>query len=164
MTIVEFLTVFKYVKSFTTSDFIHKRDIFYIIPFQISVFQVYIKYDCTISPMNINNVYIVRNVFIQCLLTSLQLLFFAQVPLGFSAPLEDLPPVPHMACCTLENLYLLMGRELEDLEEVPPGNVLGKAVLCHLERAASMWHKLSEIFEGNNCDLSFSLAVFFWRP
>ncbi|XP_055411913.1 elongation factor-like GTPase 1 isoform X2 [Bubalus kerabau] len=51
--------------------------------------------------------------------------FLQQVPLGFSAPLEDLPPVPHMACCTLENLYLLMGRELEGLEEVPPGNVLG---------------------------------------
>ncbi|KAH0509008.1 Elongation factor Tu GTP-binding domain-containing protein 1 [Microtus ochrogaster] len=51
--------------------------------------------------------------------------FLQRVPLGFSAPLEDLPPVPHMACCTLESLYLLMGRELEDLEEVPPGNVLG---------------------------------------
>ncbi|XP_037689122.1 elongation factor-like GTPase 1 isoform X1 [Choloepus didactylus] len=51
--------------------------------------------------------------------------FLQRVPLGFSAPLDDLPPVPHMACCTLENLYLLMGRELEDLEEVPPGNVLG---------------------------------------
>ncbi|XP_008842672.1 elongation factor-like GTPase 1 [Nannospalax galili] len=51
--------------------------------------------------------------------------FLQRVPLGFSAPLEDLPPVPHMACCTLENLYLLMGRELEELEEVPPGNVLG---------------------------------------
>ncbi|XP_006142720.1 elongation factor-like GTPase 1 isoform X2 [Tupaia chinensis] len=51
--------------------------------------------------------------------------FLQRVPQGFSAPLDDLPPVPHMACCTLENLYLLMGRELEDLEEVPPGNVLG---------------------------------------
>uniref|UniRef100_A0A8B9YVI2 Elongation factor-like GTPase 1 n=1 Tax=Buteo japonicus TaxID=224669 RepID=A0A8B9YVI2_9AVES len=38
---------------------------------------------------------------------------------------NDLPLVPHMTCCTLENLYLLMGRELEDLEEVPAGNVLG---------------------------------------
>ncbi|XP_006139317.2 elongation factor-like GTPase 1 [Pelodiscus sinensis] len=38
---------------------------------------------------------------------------------------DDLPTIPHMACCTLENLYLLMGRELEDLEEVPSGNVLG---------------------------------------
>ncbi|XP_073738281.1 elongation factor-like GTPase 1 isoform X3 [Callorhinus ursinus] len=51
--------------------------------------------------------------------------FLRRVPLGFSAPLDDLPPIPHMACCTLENLYLLMGRELEGLEEVPPGNVLG---------------------------------------
>lgn len=38
---------------------------------------------------------------------------------------DDLPSVPHMSCCTLENLYLLMGRELEELEEVPAGNVLG---------------------------------------
>ncbi|XP_043836105.1 elongation factor-like GTPase 1 [Dromiciops gliroides] len=51
--------------------------------------------------------------------------FLQRVPLGFSASSDDLPSVPHMACCTLENLYLLMGRELEDLQEVPPGNVLG---------------------------------------
>ncbi|KAJ8398303.1 hypothetical protein AAFF_G00428730 [Aldrovandia affinis] len=46
------------------------------------------------------------------------------LPEGCSA-VDDLPPVPHMACCTLESLYLLMGRELEELEEVPSGNVLG---------------------------------------
>nr|XP_045253334.1 elongation factor-like GTPase 1 isoform X4 [Macaca fascicularis] len=51
--------------------------------------------------------------------------FLRRVPLGFSAPPDGLPPVPHMAYCALENLYLLMGRELEYLEEVPPGNVLG---------------------------------------
>ncbi|KAM5291584.1 elongation factor-like GTPase 1 [Glossophaga mutica] len=51
--------------------------------------------------------------------------FLQRVPLGFSAPLDDLPAVPHMARCTLEHLYLLMGRELQDLEAVPPGNVLG---------------------------------------
>lgn len=51
--------------------------------------------------------------------------FLQRVPEGFSTSFEDLPTVPHMSCCTLENLYLLMGRELEDLEEVPPGNVLG---------------------------------------
>ncbi|KAK2107847.1 Elongation factor-like GTPase 1 [Saguinus oedipus] len=50
--------------------------------------------------------------------------FLRRVPLGFSAPPDDLPQVPHMAYCALENLYLLMGRELEYLEEVPPGNVL----------------------------------------
>ncbi|PKU45492.1 elongation factor tu gtp-binding domain-containing protein 1 [Limosa lapponica baueri] len=42
-----------------------------------------------------------------------------------SSATNDMPSVPHMSCCTLENLYLLMGRELEDLEEVPAGNVLG---------------------------------------
>lgn len=61
--------------------------------------------------------------------------FLQRVPQGFSAPLEDPPPVPHMACCTLENLYLLMGRELEDLEEVPPGNVLGRVLLSPALRA-----------------------------
>ncbi|XP_074862728.1 elongation factor-like GTPase 1 [Carettochelys insculpta] len=47
-----------------------------------------------------------------------------KLPSGCAAA-DDLPSIPHMACCTLENLYLLMGRELEDLEEVPSGNVLG---------------------------------------
>ena len=31
----------------------------------------------------------------------------------------------HAAMFTVEDLYLLMGRELEALESVPPGNVLG---------------------------------------
>ncbi|XP_062868569.1 elongation factor-like GTPase 1 [Trichomycterus rosablanca] len=38
---------------------------------------------------------------------------------------DSAPSVPHMACCTLDRLYLLMGRELEELDEVPAGNVLG---------------------------------------
>ncbi|XP_034536573.1 elongation factor-like GTPase 1 [Notolabrus celidotus] len=33
--------------------------------------------------------------------------------------------VPHLSCCSVESLYLLMGRELEELKEVPAGNVLG---------------------------------------
>ncbi|KAM5170895.1 elongation factor-like GTPase 1 isoform 2-T3 [Mantella aurantiaca] len=37
----------------------------------------------------------------------------------------DISAIPHMACCTLDNVYLLMGRELENLDEVPAGNVLG---------------------------------------
>ncbi|KAK6475081.1 elongation factor-like GTPase 1 [Huso huso] len=48
----------------------------------------------------------------------------AVLPVGCSAA-DDLPSIPHMACCTLEDLYLLMGRELEQLQEVPSGNVLG---------------------------------------
>ncbi|RXN03151.1 elongation factor-like GTPase 1 [Labeo rohita] len=37
---------------------------------------------------------------------------------------DALPSIAHMACCTVDNLYLLMGRELEELNEVPSGNVL----------------------------------------
>uniref|UniRef100_A0A667XDF5 Elongation factor-like 1 n=1 Tax=Myripristis murdjan TaxID=586833 RepID=A0A667XDF5_9TELE len=38
---------------------------------------------------------------------------------------DALPAVPHLSCCSMESLYLLMGRELEGLEEVPSGNILG---------------------------------------
>ncbi len=40
---------------------------------------------------------------------------------------DVLPSVPHMACCTVDSLYLLMGRELDELDEVPSGNVLGRS-------------------------------------
>ncbi|KAG7482249.1 elongation factor-like GTPase 1 [Solea senegalensis] len=33
--------------------------------------------------------------------------------------------VPYLSRCSMESIYLLMGRELEELEEVPAGNVLG---------------------------------------
>ncbi|XP_041917809.1 elongation factor-like GTPase 1 isoform X1 [Alosa sapidissima] len=46
------------------------------------------------------------------------------LPEGSSAA-DPLPAVPHLACCSLDSLYLLMGRELEELEQVPSGNVLG---------------------------------------
>lgn len=38
---------------------------------------------------------------------------------------SSLPAVPHLSVCSLDSLYLLMGRELEALEQVPAGNVLG---------------------------------------
>ncbi|XP_054878395.1 elongation factor-like GTPase 1 isoform X2 [Poeciliopsis prolifica] len=38
---------------------------------------------------------------------------------------DCIPEVPHLSCCTVENLYLQMGRELEELEEIPAGNVMG---------------------------------------
>ena len=91
------------------------------------------------------------------------------MPLGFSAPLEDLPPLPHMACRMLENLYLLMGRELEDLEEVPPGNVLDRVVLCVTsvlcsETRPEMSPRAREISEGNDLDLIlvFLFIYLFW--
>lgn len=83
------------------------------------------------------------------------------MPLGFAAPLDDLPPVPHLARCSLDHLYLLMGRELEALEEVPPGNVLGMAVLRSVLGAYLLPHTFSDIFEGNDFDVSFSLIIFF---
>lgn len=47
-----------------------------------------------------------------------------KLPEGCSAS-TSVPEVPHLSCCTLGSLYLLMGRELDELEEVPSGNVLG---------------------------------------
>ncbi|XP_061671546.1 elongation factor-like GTPase 1 isoform X2 [Syngnathoides biaculeatus] len=38
---------------------------------------------------------------------------------------DTFPEVPHLSCCSIENVYLIMGRELEELEQVPSGNVLG---------------------------------------
>lgn len=106
-----------------------KWDLYFITPFQMFLFQVYMKCCYTVCYCWIKiTLQIPINASI-CLLTCLQSFFFAQVPLGFSAPPDDLPPVPHMAYCALENLYLLMGRELEYLEEVPPGNVLGRVML-----------------------------------
>uniref|UniRef100_A0A8C2YVW1 Elongation factor-like 1 n=1 Tax=Cyclopterus lumpus TaxID=8103 RepID=A0A8C2YVW1_CYCLU len=48
----------------------------------------------------------------------------SMLPEGVSAS-GCVSEVPHLSCCTMESLYLLMGRELEELEEVPVGNVLG---------------------------------------
>ena len=130
------------------------------------------KCDCPILLMNQSNfVGINPNLFSFDIswLSFCSFFFFAQVPLGFSVPLEDLPPLPHMACCTLENLYLLMGRELEDLEEVPPGNMLGRVVLCvtsvlRSKTRPDMSPKAREISEGNDLDLIlvFLFIYLFW--
>ncbi|XP_070829339.1 elongation factor-like GTPase 1 [Chaetodon trifascialis] len=48
----------------------------------------------------------------------------SMLPEGCSAS-DCVPEVPHLSCCSMESLYLLMGRELEELEEVPAGNILG---------------------------------------
>ncbi|KAK2919595.1 hypothetical protein Q8A73_001799 [Channa argus] len=46
------------------------------------------------------------------------------LPEGCSAS-DCVPEVPYLSCCSMESIYLLMGRELEELDEVPAGNVLG---------------------------------------
>lgn len=48
----------------------------------------------------------------------------SMLPEGVSAS-DCVSSVPHLSCCSLEQLYLLMGRELEELGDVPAGNVLG---------------------------------------
>ena len=42
-----------------------------------------------------------------------------------SATLEDLEAGHHITVVTVKNLYLFMGRELETLDCMPAGNVLG---------------------------------------
>ncbi|XP_033962713.1 elongation factor-like GTPase 1 [Pseudochaenichthys georgianus] len=48
----------------------------------------------------------------------------SMLPVGCMAS-DCVPEVPHMSCCSMESLYLLMGRDLEELQQVPAGNVLG---------------------------------------
>lgn len=70
--------------------------------------------------------------------------------------------MPHLACCTLDKLYLLMGRELEDLEEVPPGNVLGRVMLGSAFTSAAAYSRgLREPCEGTSFDLVFALMPLF---
>ncbi len=61
-----------------------------------------------------------------------------QLPEGCSAS-DCALEVPHLSCCSMERLYLLMGRELEELEEVPAGNVLGKYVCFFFLVIALLW-------------------------
>ena len=46
-----------------------------------------------------------------------------------SLTLKDLKSGQHITKVKIDQLYLLMGRELEDLDSVPAGNVLGKLSL-----------------------------------
>lgn len=47
------------------------------------------------------------------------------VPIDDKMTLKDLHSDQHITMAKTESLYLLMGKELEDLDEVPAGNVLG---------------------------------------
>lgn len=79
--------------------------------------------------------------------------FVFQLRDGSSAS-DGLPDVPHLSCCSLENLYLLMGRELEELEEVPAGNVLGKD-LCSLSPLSTLlWLFTGFLLKGSLFSIS----------
>uniref|UniRef100_A0A8C4QTG1 Uncharacterized protein n=1 Tax=Eptatretus burgeri TaxID=7764 RepID=A0A8C4QTG1_EPTBU len=49
-----------------------------------------------------------------------------QLPESYALP-ECPAGMNHLRLCVLDDLFLLMGRELEALEEVPAGNVLGQS-------------------------------------
>lgn len=46
-----------------------------------------------------------------------------------SVTLKDLSRDQHITCINVSDLYMFMGRELEALQEVPAGNILGRFVL-----------------------------------
>ncbi|GIY80668.1 elongation factor-like GTPase 1 [Caerostris darwini] len=47
------------------------------------------------------------------------------IPLSEDITVHDLNPEQHITLATVKNLYLLMGKELIELDEVPAGNVIG---------------------------------------
>ena len=44
----------------------------------------------------------------------------------FSSHMNDFVKESHVSVCTVTDLYLMMGREFDQVEEVPAGNILGK--------------------------------------
>ena len=81
-----------------------------------------------------------------------------QMPEGSSAS-QCMSEVPHLSCCSLESLYLLMGRELEELEEVPAGNVLGKYIFPFLLVIAKLWLFFHFFHILNWSEISETLSV-----
>ena len=53
------------------------------------------------------------------------LLFFNLHCKQFNFSLQEPLKSPYIQEVTIESLYLLMGRELEELDEVPAGNIAG---------------------------------------
>ncbi|KAK7912925.1 hypothetical protein WMY93_013136 [Mugilogobius chulae] len=81
------------------------------------------------------------------------------LPEGCSAQSASAPDTPHLSLCSLGGLYLLMGRELEELEEVPCGNVLGFGLrgAGDLLSRAGLWREKSYgRAAGKLDDLKFS--------
>lgn len=81
--------------------------------------------------------------------------------LGFVVSLDDLFSVFYLVRCFLDYLYFFMGRELEVFEEVFSGNVLGMVVFRFVLGVYLLLYIFSDIFEGNDFDVFFSLIIFF---
>ena len=42
-----------------------------------------------------------------------------------ASTLQDLAHDDHVTCVTINDLYVFMGRELEEMDHIPAGNILG---------------------------------------
>ena len=42
-----------------------------------------------------------------------------------ASTLQDLAHDDHVTCITINDLYVFMGRELEEMDHIPAGNILG---------------------------------------
>lgn len=66
---------------------------------------------------------------------------------------------PHIKEVTIENLYLLMGKELEELDEAPAGNIVGiKGLQDHVLKTATL---SSNIFCPSFSDLTIMATPIF---
>lgn len=65
--------------------------------------------------------------------------------------LEDPTKSPHIQEVTIDNLYLLMGKELEELDEVPAGNICGiRGLQQHILKTATL---SNNVYCPSFCDL-----------
>lgn len=65
--------------------------------------------------------------------------------------LDDPTKSPHITEVTIDNVYLLMGKELEELDEVPAGNICGiRGLQQHVLKTATL---SNNVFCPSFCDL-----------
>lgn len=79
--------------------------------------------------------------------------------LGFSFSVADPTASPYVKEVTIENLYLLMGKELEELEEAPAGNIIGiRGLGDHVLKTATL---SNTPFCSSFCDLTIMATPIF---
>ena len=74
---------------------------------------------------------------------------------------DDADVTKHMSLFEVGDLYLMMGRELENLEEVPTGNIVGKLHCIFLQIALNFHSLFFEVhfFRNISCFLhKFSIV------
>ena len=89
--------------------------------------------------------------------------FHVQVESGIDVTevqsLKDLSAGEHVTSFTVEDLYLFMGRELDALDEIPAGNVLGNFL-----HSLTIKEILTVLLFNGSCSFSFHLPFSrYWR-